>query len=80
MHGNVWEWCASSDNDASFSEFQPRQQLVTFVCGGAYSWPAMNSRSASRMSFPMPSDPMIGFRVVLSVDAVKRAVEKGGGR
>lgn len=76
MHGNLYEWCNDwlggklpGDTDPKNPDFGSYRVLR----GGAWLYEAQNSWSTSRRRYsPDAHSPLIGFRVVLTVDTTKR--------
>ena len=86
MHGNVWEWCQDEWHPAYYDQFadsiavdplgpQTQAMVHRVTRGGSWMWGAGRCRSSYRdHSDPLGAMHVIGFRVVLPVEAV-RSVE-----
>jgi formylglycine-generating enzyme required for sulfatase activity/serine/threonine protein kinase len=87
VHGNVWEWVEDRWDSSFYGRFE-KEPAVNPKCGftkdplhalrgGNYSGPAFFCRSSDRLAFePSTRAAFIGFRVSLSVDAVRQAMKR----
>jgi formylglycine-generating enzyme required for sulfatase activity len=85
MHGNVLEWCHDAWTPTYYQELGegpiidptgPTGSLIRVRHGGGWGQPISFHRSACRrVGKSIYADHMIGFRVALSVEAVRRAVQ-----
>lgn len=84
IHGNVWEWVQDSWDPVTYEQFEntpavnPHCPLSAgsqrVLRGGPWSFYPSSCRSSYRNTFPATyHDDDIGFRVVLSVDAVEKS-------
>jgi formylglycine-generating enzyme required for sulfatase activity len=85
MHGNVWEWCQDVWDPAYYQQFAkatatdpqgplPAADAHRVTRGGSWMWGASRCRSSYRdHSDAMTAIHVIGFRVALSVEAVREA-------
>jgi serine/threonine protein kinase len=83
MHGNVWEICQDYFADDDFTHYASQTADSPVVLdkgidhvarGGSFAMSSLFCRSASRTPFSRPS-PYIGFRPVLSVEAVQSLIK-----
>ena len=85
MHGNVWEWVQDGWEPNYYTQFQEQPALnpsgptsagaQRVLRGGVYSDSASDCRASFRRARPPTHlDLNIGFRVALTVDAVKAAI------
>jgi serine/threonine protein kinase/formylglycine-generating enzyme required for sulfatase activity len=85
MHGNVWEWCQDEWDPSYYDQFadsiavdspgpQTQAMVHRVTRGGCWMWGAGRCRSSYRdHSDPLGAMHVIGFRVVLPVEAVRVA-------
>ncbi len=88
IQGNVWEWCQDPWELKYYSRFQEQPALdpkgpplnddaARMIRGGAFGWPSYSCQASFRsVQGPLLRLESIGFRVSLSADAVRKAVEK----
>ncbi|MFN0018269.1 MAG: SUMF1/EgtB/PvdO family nonheme iron enzyme [Pirellulaceae bacterium] len=84
-HGNVWEWVQDGWDPSFYGEFQQKPAInpsrplsadsERVVRGGRWYHSASYCRSSARLAVP-PTDHFddLGFRVSLTIDAVKAAI------
>lgn len=84
LHGNVIEWCEDGASNFAYQAYAhasvvnprfPRSKGATCIFrGGDFRGDSAACRSSSRdNNFPQSRHPVQGFRVVLTVDAVRQA-------
>jgi formylglycine-generating enzyme required for sulfatase activity len=85
LHGNVWEWCQDEWDPSYYDQFadsiavdspgpQTQAMVHRVTRGGCWMWGAGRCRSSYRdHSDPLGAMHVIGFRVVLPVEAVRVA-------
>jgi serine/threonine protein kinase/formylglycine-generating enzyme required for sulfatase activity len=86
LHGNVWEWCQDVWSPTAYQPFaqqaavDPAGPTISatqrVIRGGCWSGPPWDTRCAGRHGIPAAaSNHHVGFRVVLTVDAVRASID-----
>lgn len=84
MHGNVWEWVLDGWDPMFYSQFREKTAIDPYTSGfvarvfrgGNWNSSSSECRSAFRLAFDPSQRPnYIGFRVALSVQEVRKALQ-----
>ncbi len=89
MHGNAWEWCLDTwdrhffERAAGQTAIDPQNTVqdapFRTIRGGGWAFHPLSMRAGRRgFGEPTKRDPNVGFRVYLSVDAVRQALKPEG--
>lgn len=86
MHGNVWEWVQDRwqrdyyeqfRNDPAVDPIGAASGIERVIRGGDWNNPSFFSRASLRYARELHTDNFpVGFRVALSVEAVRKAFDK----
>lgn len=87
MHGNVWEWTQDCWDPAYYEQFRgqpavdpsgPSSTSPRRVIRGGCWWPTNYSQCRSSQRYTYGSGSTLGFRVTLSIDAVRQSLNLSG--